>query len=332
MRELELIKHIISRQSGQHPDLSCGIGDDCAVFNANLGEELLVTTDMLVENVHFDPSWHPPYLLGRKAISVNISDIAAMAGSPRFALLSIGMNHRFNNAWVKDFMDGVFSQLNFFGCTLIGGDTVKSDKLVFSVTIIGAAPKGNAIRRDGARSGDRVFVSGPLGSAAAGLQLFLDRDISINDYSSSLWPTLVRKHLDPTPRVRLAKLLGKNGSVTSMQDISDGIATDLSHICTAGRVKATLYSNRLPADKELYEMCREKGMDAVQLQLCGGEDYELVFTVKKEAVEKLRTEFRDQHRFQLYEIGVIEEGEGVYLQREVGEPQLISYQGYEHSP
>lgn len=332
MRELELIKSIIDRKQEQHPDLSCGIGDDCAIFNTNSGEELLITTDMLVENVHFDPSWHPPYLLGRKVMSVNISDIAAMAGSPRYALLSIGMNHHYSDDWLKEFMDGVFTQLDFFGCSLIGGDTVKSDQLVFSVTIIGAAPKGSAIRRSGVRVGDRVFVSGPLGSAAAGLQLFLDRDPSVLDVDTTSWPTLVNKHLDPSPRVRLAQLLGKSGKVTSMQDISDGIATDLSHICTAGKVKATLYSNKLPADKELYELCREKDMDAVQFQLCGGEDYELVFTVKNEAAEQLKMDFKTEHRFQLYEIGVIEEGEGVYLQREEGESLPISYQGYEHGP
>lgn len=332
MRELELIKSILSRRFDQHPNLSRGIGDDCAIFNPDHGEELLVTTDMLVENVHFDPSWHPPYLLGRKTISVNISDVAAMAGTPRFALLSIGMNQRFTDDWLNEFMDGVFSQLDFFGCPLIGGDTVKSEQLVFSVTIIGSVPKGGSICRNGACVGDKVFVSGPLGSAAAGLKLFMDRDISIQDVENSTWPTLVHKHLDPSPRVRLAQLLRKSGCVTSMQDISDGIATDLSHICTASQVKANLYSAQLPADKELYELCSGKGIDAVQLQLCGGEDYELVFTVKNEAVEQLKRDFISQHRFELHEIGVIEEGEGVYLHPEEGSPQRISYQGYEHKP
>jgi thiamine-monophosphate kinase len=330
MRELDLIRSIRDRNQQNPACLSQGIGDDCAIFATNPSEELLVTTDMLVDKVHFDTCWHPPYLLGRKALSVNISDIAAMAGNPRFVLLSIGMNQHCSEAWLKEFMDGVFTQLDFFGCSLIGGDTVRSDQLVFSATVIGTVQKGDAIRRNGARAGDRVFVSGSLGSAAAGLQLFLDGDPAVSEIETTRWPTLVQKHLDPSPRIRLAQLLGKSGVVTAMQDISDGIATDLSHICTAGNVKSTIYSKKLPADKELRELCREKNIDKEQLQLCGGEDYELVFTVKGEAAEQLKIDFETQHRFQLHEIGMIEEGEGVYLQREEGEPQRISYLGYEH--
>lgn len=332
VRERDFIKRIAAAQAKQGgAGLVAGIGDDCAIFSAtSAAEDFLVTSDMLVERVHFDTSWHPPYLLGRKAIGVNISDIAAMAGLPRYALLSIGLGRGYDDDWLADLMDGVSAHLQEHGCLLIGGDTVASEQLTINVTIIGVAERGGAIRRHGARVGDRIFVSGPLGSAAAGLALFQNSHPAVARQGMPRWPNLVNRHLDPIPRVALARELKSYGGVTAMQDISDGIATDLSHICVASNVGATVVASSLPVHPELVEMCRETGADHLDLQLRGGEDYELLFTVQPGVAETIAADFRGRFGTELHSIGEIRTGQGVLLKKRDGNLQPITYQGYEH--
>ncbi len=328
MNELDLISTIRATVKEGHSSLKAGIGDDCAIFAANSAEDLVITTDMLVEGVHFDTGWHPPYLLGRKSVAVNISDIAAMGAKPRFALFSIGMSARFDNHWHESFLDGVLSHLKEFDCTLIGGDTVSSEQLTISVTVIGATGSDKSVKRDGARVGDKVFVSGNLGSSAAGLYLFQQK--LITDRDTAAWPALINEHLNPQPQVRTGQLLSEYRGVSAMQDISDGIATDLSHICSASKVKATIFEKSLPGHSELYDMCQKQGKNPADFQLKGGEDYQLLFTANRESANNITYDFRNKHGIELYEVGVIEKGEGVYLKSREGDITPISYQGYEH--
>lgn len=331
MHERDLIQSIAEKAARNHSFLRKGIGDDCAVFNSIPGMEWLVTADMLVENVHFDPSWHAPYLLGRKSIAVNISDIAGMGGLPQFALLSIAIPGHYDSKWTDSYVAGCISLLDQYNCVLIGGDTVSSDKLTIAVTVIGTAPANNAICRDGARAGDAVYVSGPLGSAAAGLHLCQSENYSIADTENCRWQILMGCHLDPTPRVQLAQLLQASGYVTAMQDISDGIATDLSHICTASNVSATIVQQSLPAHHELLAMCRQLQLDPVHFQVRGGEDYELLFTVQSGCEEQLEQRIKTMSGEEIYKIGRISEGQGVTMRTRSGEGVRIDYQGYEHS-
>lgn len=331
MRERDFIRFIADNSTGKHPFLHKGIGDDCAVFGTIPGKDWLVTTDMLVEGVHFDTSWHVPYLLGRKSLAVNLSDIAAMAGMPQFVLLSIAVSGEYDDTWIESFMAGFFSLLEEHNCVLIGGDTVSSDKLTLSITVIGTASAGQAIGRNGAQAGDSIYVSGPLGSAAAGLHLCRSGQFSLVDSRNCKWPELLDRHLDPSPRLALAQELLASGNVTAMQDISDGIATDLSHICTASEVAATIEEKLLPAHNELITMCREMQRDPAHFQLRGGEDYELLFTVRNGCEEELEQRVASVTGDKLYRIGKIEQGQGVTLLTCSGGRSRIDYQGYEHS-
>lgn len=341
MLERDLIQQIAEKANRSHPGLKKGIGDDCAVFMQSPDREWLISTDMLVEGIHFDTSWHQPNLLGRKSIAVNISDIAAMGGRPEFALLSVGMSSNLDNSWAARFLDGVLAILDEYHCVLIGGDTVSAEHLTISVTVLGTAAQGHSILRDGAAPGDSVYVSGHLGSSAAGLYLCKNANSTGLDFKADGWQQLVKAHLDPTPRVALAEMLIQSGMVTSMQDISDGIATDLSHICTSSMVAAIIEEKRLPAHTELIEMCSHLQLDQTEFQLKGGEDYELVFTVqggRQSEFEQFCRRYRDESVVSggaalpsVTRIGEIAAGRGVRLRSVSGKLVDIEYQGYEHS-
>jgi thiamine-monophosphate kinase len=286
---------------------------------------------MLVARVHFDTAWHDPFLLGRKSLAVNISDIAAMGGTPQFALLSMGIPGSYDSKWTDRYMDGFISFLDEYGVVLIGGDTVSSDVLTFSITVLGSSESGKAIGRQGAGPGDSVYVSGSLGSAAAGLHLCQKGRLTVPETKNGRWQALMNRHLDPVPRVQLGRLLLQSGCVTAMQDISDGIATDLSHICTASDVAAVLDEKLLPAHPELQAMCSEMGLSVTDFQLRGGEDYELLFTVLSGCEQQLEEQILSALGEPVHRVGVLEEGHGVSMRTCSGESVRIDYQGYEHS-
>lgn len=331
MQERDLINSIAAKATGDHPSLKKGIGDDCAILKSLAGSDLLVTADMLVENVHFDTRWHPPYLLGRKSLAVNISDIAGMGGTPLFALLSIGIPAKYKGNWTDQFIDGFLSLLGEYNSNLIGGDTVAADELTISVTMIGSASENKAICRENAKPGDAVYVSGNLGSSAAGLYLYQNGKVIFNNISSSEWKNLIKKHLDPTPRIPLGQALLESGYVTAMQDISDGIATDLSHLCKASHVSAIINESELPGDEKLFRLCEINNLNPTDFQIRGGEDYELVFTVQRGCEDKLENFI--SHRADtpaITRIGTIEKGQGVSMRTRHRDIINIEYQGYEH--
>ncbi len=331
MQERNIIHFISSLATRENEYLRKGIGDDCAIVRQRAGMDQLFTADMLVENVHFDTSWHDPYLLGRKTFAVNISDVAAMGGMPRFALLSIGLSAKYDKQWIDRFMEGVLSILDEYHCILIGGDTVSAEQLTFSVTMIGDVTENMAVSRSGANPGDSIYVSGVLGSAAAGLHICQTENYSIEDTLRTRWPALLKRHLDPSPRVVLGDLLRKSGYLSAMQDISDGIATDLSHICTASRVRAVIDETALPADNELSAFCSVEKQSQVAFQIRGGEDYELLFVVRNSCEDKLEEFVAGNSDVPIHKIGEIYDGEGVSMLTSSGKEINIEYQGYEHS-
>jgi len=330
MHERNLIQAIAQKAHARVPLLKKGIGDDCAIFSSAPSDDWLVTADMLVEDIHFNTSWHPPFTLGRKSLAVNISDIAAMGGTPRFALLCLALPPTCSEEWTSTFMDGFFSLLDEQGCALIGGDTVSSEKITISVTVIGTIDEGRALTRDGAGIGDAVYVSGCLGSAAAGLFLLQNDFGNIVALPDSPYQKLFEQHLDPTPQVILGRQLQQSGLVTAMQDISDGIATDLSHICAASGVAAKIFEDALPADEQLLAMCRQRQLDPTPFQIKGGEDYQLLFTVRNGCEAELEELVRASTGRSLYRIGEISTGQGVTLLTRSGTAVDVAYQGYEH--
>ena len=321
---IEYISNLLALQADR--DLIKGIGDDCAVFRKDNKSCILVTTDTLVAGVHFDLAWHPPLLLGRKTAAVNLSDIAAMGGKPRYAFLNLAFPGS-APAWLDDFLAGFYEMLQEYDTHLVGGDTVKSpNDLSMSVTLIGEAAEDEICYRSGAEIGDFVFVSGFLGDAAAGLSLCQS---GLSAGSSTPWQQLVKAHLDPLPQVKLGRMLADSRLVHAMIDISDGLATDLAHICTQSRTGAEIFKEALPVSETLRAAAEKLKSPIFDWVLKGGEDYKLLFTVSPDHEKDLQRRVAKQSGMEIYPIGRIIEGRGVHLcSRE--RRQNISYQGYDH--
>ena len=325
--ERQIIEHI-NNLIGYPADKGVikGIGDDCAVLRKDNKSCFLVTTDTLVAGVHFDLAWHPPFLLGRKSAAVNLSDIAAMGGQPRFALLSMAFPGS-APVWLDDFLAGLHGMLQEYDTSLVGGDTVKSpNDLSITVTIIGEAAENAICYRSGAVSGDLVFVSGCLGDAAAGLSLCRS---GLSADSTGQWPQLAKAHLDPQPQVQLGRILAESGLVHAMMDISDGLATDLAHMCKESGTGAEIFKEDLPVSEQLTAAAGKLANPVLDWVLKGGEDYQLLFTVAPEHAQNLRQLVAKQTGKEISVIGRITEGRGVHLCS--GEKsQEITYQGYDH--
>jgi thiamine-monophosphate kinase len=321
---IDFIQNLLGSPADSH--VIKGIGDDCAVLRKDNQSYFLVTTDTLVSGVHFDLAWHPPFLLGRKAAAVNLSDIAAMGGQPLFALLSLTFPGS-APAWLEEFLAGFHEMLQQYDTVLVGGDTVKSpNDLSMTVTIIGEATEDTICYRSGAIKGDLVFVSGSLGDAAAGLALCQS---GIYDDGTGQWQQLFKAHLDPQPQVQLGRILAESCLVHAMMDISDGLATDLAHICRESRTGAEIFQEDIPVSEELLAAAGNLAVPVFDLILKGGEDYQLLFTAAPRHEHKLRKLVASQSGREIYAIGRIIEGQGVYLCN-AGDRREITFQGYDH--
>jgi thiamine-monophosphate kinase len=324
--ERRLIEKIRQVNQGTVEGLITSIGDDCCEVTAN--GSWLISTDTLVDSVHFDRSFHPPHLLGRKSIAVNLSDIAAMGARPRFVQLSLCLPENMEWEWISSYLDGVFEILQEYDTILVGGDTVKGRELVISVTVFGEPIGNGAIYRNGAREGDTVWVSGPLGSAGGGLELLVHAKKCPGKLDLSPFQILLDGHLDPAPCIDLGMALARSGQLTAMQDISDGLATDLAHICMASGVSVNIQADKLPYLSELETVAAMLGLKLEDLMLRSGEDFQLVFTVGK-GREGEFTSFMAKYDWELTKIGTVHSGKGVFLRKKTGIKE-ISFQGYEH--
>jgi len=323
---IDLIRQYTRDQDEEY--LVKGIGDDCAVLNKNDEKCLLLTTDTLVEGVHFDLSWHDPYLLGRKSASVNLSDIAAMGGQPQTCLLNVSFPAGVP-PWFNDFMAGFAAVLSEHDTLLVGGDTVKGkNDIVVTVTVVGEADKKNICYRSGAQPGDIIWVSGPLGYAAAGLELCRKGCLK-DDEMSGKYQKLMNAHLDPQALIGLGGVLASSGFVHAMMDISDGLATDLAHLCKESGVMAEIEENFLPVSELLKNAAAEIDADVLDWVLRGGEDYQLLFITRASDEQKILRIVAGHAGEDIFSIGQIREGQGVYLCNAGGRRE-ISYQGYDH--
>jgi len=273
--------------------LIAGIGDDAAVIRNTAGKETVITADLLVEDVDFRRTTTPPYLLGHKALAVSLSDIAAMGTRPLWSLISIGVP---DDIWQTDFVDrlydGVIDLANRYGVQLIGGDTSRTtENIVIDSIVTGECTAGMSVKRSGARAGDQIFVTGSLGAAAAGLRL-IERGAhlagqNLADEDSQKLDHVLLRQLRPEPRVGWGIVLGDEQLATAMIDLSDGLSSDLNRLCQASDVGATIDSALLPIDQRVAELCGRRALDPLQLALHGGEDFELLFTVKPENFARL---------------------------------------------
>ena len=293
------------------------IGDDAAIFSSSAGKETVITTDLLVEDIDFRRTTAPPLLLGHKALAVSLSDIAAMGARPRWALVSIGVpDDVWQTEFVDQFYEGHTSIASRYDVRLIGGDTSRTtEQIVIDSIVIGECNIGLAVKRTGARPGDQIFVTGSLGGAAAGLRL-IERgahlaEQKLDDDDSQKIDHVLLRQLRPEPRVGWGIVLGEERLATSMIDISDGLSSDLNHLCKESGVGAFIESSLLPIDHQVVELCGRRALDPLQLALHGGEDFELLFTVRAENVARLP---RRVDGIEITRVGEVQkEGDGVKI-------------------
>jgi thiamine-monophosphate kinase len=290
-----------------------GIGDDCAVLRVPRGHEALITTDFTLEGIHFRRAWHSPQVVGRRCLTRGLSDIAAMGGEPIAAFLSLALPANLSQKWVAGFFSGLLALAREFGVTLAGGDTAESpDGILADVMVLGSAPSGKAIRRSGAHPGDRIYVTGELGGSAATLDLLFS--------GRKLRPADFPRHFHPIPRIEIGRLLRSKGLASALIDTSDGLSTDLAHICEESGVGAEIDANRIP----LAGIGRPSRPVNLNFALHGGEDYELLFTTRKN-----KRVPRSIGGVRITEIGEIRRSPKIYLIKD-GRRSILKPLGWQH--
>jgi thiamine-monophosphate kinase len=326
--EFSLIASIRRRMEGKYPsEVALGIGDDCAVLRPQAGMEWVITTDTQVENVHFRRAWLTPYQIGWRAMAVNLSDIAAMGAQPFAALAAIALPAATEEAFFERFLDGVCELGLQFGCPLIGGNLARDPaQLSLTFTLLGRVPRGKAVLRGGARAGDEIWISGRLGGSAAGLRTFL-QPIPLLDGVGTM---LRLRYAQPQPRIREALFLRASEQLTSMIDLSDGLAGDLGHICDESGVGADIVAEALPLEPGVHEVAAALGEDPLEYALRGGEDFELCCTAVPGALASRQEEFRRQFGIDLTAIGVITTERTLRLVRADGTHVSLAPQGFDH--
>lgn len=293
--EFGLIRHLTKTIELRQPSTIKGVGDDAAIIQPPQGEQLVLSTDMLVEGVHFDMTYAPLRHLGYKSIIVNLSDICAMNVLPTQVTVSLAISSRFSLEAVEELYTGMRKACDWYGVDLVGGDTTSSvTGLVISVTAIGFAPPGKMVTRSGAREHDLVVVSGDLGGAYLGLQV-LEREKEVFRSAPGSQPELsgyeylLERQLKPEARKDVVELLDALGVVpTSMIDISDGLASELRHLCAQSMAGCDIYEEKIPVDPKAISAAAEFGLDHITCALNGGEDYELLFTIRQEDYDKVK--------------------------------------------
>ena len=329
--EFGLIDHLNKNITIKHATTIKGIGDDAAVIEA--GDHVkVVTTDLLLEGVHFDLSYAPLQHVGFKAVAVNVSDVAAMNAIPKYITVSIALSNRFSVEAVDALYAGINAAAEHYGVDVVGGDTTASRSgLAISITAIGEAKKEEVVYRSGAKVNDIVCVTGDLGGALIGLQV-LEREKQVYLSNPDMKPELEKytyvtsRQLRPDARMDIIHELKEMGvQPTSMMDISDGLASELFHICKASSVGVTIYEDKLPIDKQTFDTAVELGLDPITCVLNGGEDYELLFTIDQKDFAKL-----EKHP-DIHFIGhITKEEEGKYLVTKSGTVAQLKAQGWKH--
>lgn len=327
--EFGLINHLTRNNETVQAGTILSVGDDAAVID-NFGRQTVITSDMLIEGIHFDLMYTPLKHLGYKSVAVNISDLCAMMATPTHITLNLGISNRFSVEALDEFYEGVYAACEKYNVDLIGGDTCSSQKgFIISVTAIGEVAPNKFTTRGGAKKGDLICVSGDLGGAYVGLQL-LEREKRIFLESPGVQPDLqnrsytVGRILKPEARIDVVNWLSEQQIIpTSMIDVSDGLSSELMHICKQSNVGCMVYEEKIPVHSETKEMALEFNLDYTSCALSGGEDYELLFTVDQNDYEKLtRSE-------QISVIGYITEAsEGLTLLTKGGNKHLLTAQGW----
>ena len=295
------------------------IGDDAAAFKPTPDKVSLYTADSLIENVHFKLD-NSPDLLGYKSLAVNISDIAAMGGTPTFATVCLGIPENITLDFMTNFYLGLKNAADDYKMTIAGGDLSSSEELFISISVLGEVDESKMLRRDTAKPGDKILVTGSLGASAAGLIMILDYNIE-NDH------LLLEKHLKPVAKIKQGKLAAELGAKVAI-DVSDGLVSDCQRICEASSVGCQIIAAEVPIDNNVIEFCKENNINPLDLALAGGEDYELIFCAAPEISNKILAEFKKRN-WSLSEIGNVTEDKDVKVLDK--NKDIIPFKsGYEH--
>jgi thiamine-monophosphate kinase len=330
--ELEIISRIRER-ARKSVDVRIGIGDDAAVIETGGDMDLLACSDLMVEGIHFRTEWSEPRLLGRKSLAVTLSDVAAMGGAPRFAMVSIAITARLAPNFVDELIEGIFGMADEAGVSVIGGDTSSSrDSLFIDTSVIGQCGKGEAVTRSGALAGDRIYVTGTLGASALGLRL-LERGLrpgkpGADGVKDRLRLRAMLRHLAPEPRLSFGRAMGEGRLATAMIDISDGLSTDLWHVLEESRVGAVIQGQAIPVDECAAALAEQAGEAALTLALNGGEEYELLFTARAENDDRI-VEVANSLGVKVSAIGEITGEEGLRLELG-GRIEPLPARGFQH--
>jgi thiamine-monophosphate kinase len=308
--EVELVRAIRRVLSGQAPGVVVGVGDDAAVVEPGMYQGVL-TTDLLIEGVHFELGSTAPHDLGHKAVTVNVSDVAAMGAVPRYGLASVGLPASVESAWVMELYGGMREAADEYGMALVGGDTSGSDRAIVAMTVYGQVNAGKAVTRSGARPGDVLVVTGSLGGSAGGLRIARAAPDAQKDLLSTDWGRdLMSRHERPVARVGEGQTLAGAGA-TAMIDLSDGLPLDLARVCEDSEVGARIRLPDIPLAPGLVDLAEAIGDDPYDLALHGGEDYELLAALPPGSVDGARKDLMDRYHTRLTTIGEITEGPGV---------------------
>ena len=327
--EFGLIEHLTDRNETTNAGTLLSIGDDAAVID-HFGKQTLITTDLLLEGVHFDLAYTPLKHLGYKAVVVNISDLCAMMATPTHITVSIGISNRFSVEALDELYDGIYAACRQYDVDLIGGDTSTSQKgLVISVTAIGEVTNDSYVTRSGAKENDLICVSGNLGGSFLGLQL-LEREKKIFLEHPEIQPELsghaypIGRLLKPEARIDIVKFLKEHGIVPgAMIDVSDGLSSDLLHLCRKSGVGCVIHDDRIPIAQESKAAAAELHLSAVTCALSGGEDYELLFTIAQKDFETIAK------NEEISVIGYVTAGDqGALLQTKAGATHKLKAQGW----
>ena len=304
--EFGLINRITKKPKSK--EILVGIGDDAAVIKTKKGLQVL-TTDTLVEGDHFRQEWFSPKQIGMKSIEINVSDVAAMGAVPKFVLVSLALPSNLDVEFIDNLYEGMWKSCKKYNIEIIGGNMTHSKQIVISITLIGEVDKKNLCLRNGARSGDFVLVSGYLGNGKAGLRVFQE---NLKAFES------VKKHY-LEPKAQLKSALEVASYASSMEDISDGLASELKHICKQSRCGAIIYKEKIPIKEDVRNVAKILNEDEYNYALFGGEDFELVYTVPKNNLKK----------FKGYLIGEITKNRKVLLFSK-GKTKNLTKHGYDH--
>jgi len=304
-----------------------GIGDDCAIIRKDENFDYVVTTDMLVENIHFIRSKITPFELGYKTLAVNLSDVAAMGGNPFGSFLSVAIPADIELEYLDDFIAGYKHLSEKHNVTLLGGDTTRSEKhIALNVTVIGIIEKNRARLRSMAKEGDIICVTGFLGDSDGGLKILLENlPISENE------KYLIKRHNNPVPYVNEGIWLASQNGVNAMIDVSDGITSDLKHILNASQKSAVIEIDNLPISQQLEAVYKKYGFDVIKSATSGGEDYKLILTIDKNRFSKIAEDYKTKFGNELFEIGTVKKGNiGEICWLKQGEKFNGLHEGFNH--